>query len=281
MERVLVRRGLGENIFLMDPSLFKLHRYLFVLSHARSYSTLLCHILGSHGQISGYIESGRPYETAVDLYRLNANSCESGNYRNDCKYVVDKLLYNELTVSDQILGLSRVTPIFVVREPEPSIVSLTRMRVREHEQGLQNWPEGTDRAAAAASAARYYIGRLEMLQSLCERLESLGGRGILLHARSLLDDTAGTLRFLERALKLDGPLGEEYQVFERTGKPGHGDTSTMIRTGYVVRDHPKQEEIGIPADLLARAMDTYMKCMNSLLGSPALESYRPERAAAG
>src|SRR5271169_4020464 len=139
MERVLVRRGHGKEIFLMDPSLFKLHRYLLILSHARSYTTLLCHILGSHRQISGYGETRMPYETAVDLYRLNAKACEDGNYRSDCEYVLDKLLYDDLTVSDTILGMPRVVPIFVIREPEPTIASLTRMRVREHEQGIQNW----------------------------------------------------------------------------------------------------------------------------------------------
>ena len=140
-----------------------------------------------------------PYETAVDLYRLNAKACEDGNYRNDCEYVLDKLLYDDLTVSDTVLGLPRVIPIIVVREPDPTIASMTRMRVREHEQGIQNWAEGTDRRAAAGRAAEYYTSRLGALQALCARLEALRGRGILLTARCLLDDTARTLRFLEGA----------------------------------------------------------------------------------
>ena len=175
MERVLVRRGMGKEIFLMDPTLFKLHRYLLILSHARSYTTLLCHILGSHRQISGYGETRMPYETAVDLYRLNAKACEDGNYRSDCKYVLDKLVFDDLTLSDAVLGLSRVIPIFVIREPEPTIASLTRMRVREHEQGIQNWAEGTDRQATARRAAEYYISRLDSLHTLCARLEVLRG----------------------------------------------------------------------------------------------------------
>ena len=270
LERVFVRIGHGKEVHLMDPSLFKLHRYLFILSHARSYTTLLCHILGSHRQISGYGETRMPYETAVDLYRLNAKACEDGNYRNDCEYVLDKLLYNTLTVSDQVLGLPRVIPIFVVREPEPTIASLTRMRVREHEQGIQNWAEGTDRRAAAATAAEYYTSRLQTLQTLCARLESLRGRGVFLPACCLLDDTAGTLRFLEAALNLDGPLCEEYKVFEKTGKTDYGDTSPRIRSGRVVRDPMVEEEIPIPADLLERARNAYAACMNSLRNSPSL-----------
>ena len=273
MERVLVRRAQGEAIFLMDPSLFKLHRYLFILSHARSYSTLLCHILGSHRQISGYVETRLPYETAVDLYRLNAKACEAGNYRNDCEYVLDKLIYDDLTISDQVLSIPRITPIFLIREPEPTIASLTHMRVREYEQGIQPWAEGTDRRAAAARAAEYYASRLSTLQSLCARLESRGGRGIVLSARCLLDDTAETLRFLEGALKLDGPLRPEYTIFEKTGTTEYGDTSTMIRTGRVVRDPSEREHVPIPADLLLRARDAYAACMNALGGSPALLHY--------
>jgi hypothetical protein len=270
MAKVLVRKGNGKEILLMDPSLFRLHRYLFVLSHARSYTTLLCHILGSHPQISGYGETVLPYETAADLYRLNAKACEDGNYRSDCEYVLDKVLYDGLTVSDKVLGLARVIPIFVVREPGPSIASLTRMRVREHALGMQTWDEGIDRRATARSAANYYTDRLETLRAYCDRLEALGRRGIFLPAESLLDDTAGTLRFLERALGLDGPLREEYAIFEKTGEPGFGDTSKAIRAGRIVKDRSEQEPIPIPADLLARAEEAYASCVNALYRSPAL-----------
>jgi hypothetical protein len=270
LERVFVRNGHGTEVHLLDSSLFKLHRYLLILSHARSYTTLLCHILGSHRQISGYGETMLLYETAADLYRLNAKACVARNYRSDCEYVLDKLLYDFLTVSDKVLGLPRVIPIFVVREPEPTIASLTRMRVREYEQGIQEWEEGTDRRAAAGRAAEYYTSRLQTLQAVCARLEAVRGRGIFLPARWLLDDTAGTLRFLEGALNLDGPLREEYKFFENTGKPGYGDTSPRIRSGRVVRDPMVEEDIPIPADLLERARNAYAACMNSLRNSPSL-----------
>lgn len=280
LERVFVRKGHGTEVHLLDSSLFKLHRYLFILSHARSYTTLLCHILGSHRQISGYGETMLLYESAADLYRLNAKAFAAGNYRKDSEYVLDKLLYDFLTVSDKVLGLSRIIPIFVIREPEPTIASLTRMRVREYEQGIQEWEEGTDRRAAAGRAAEYYTSRLQTLQAVCARLEVVRGRGILLPARCLLDDTAGTLRFLEAALNLDGPLREQYKVFDNTGQPGYGDTSPRIRSGRVVRDTSAEDEIPIPADLLDRARNAYAACMNSLRSSPALVEYGLELTAA-
>ncbi len=246
MERVLVRRAQGEAIFLMDPSLFKLHRYLFILSHARSYSTLLCHILGSHRQISGYVETRMPYETAVDLYRLNAKACEAGNYRNDCEYVLDKLIYDDLTISDQGAQYSPDHPDLSdpgarANDREPDAHAGQGARARDSDLGRGNRsPRGCrSRRGVLHESARNLANSLP-------RLESLGGRGIVLSARCLLDDTAGTLRFLEGALKLDGPLRPEYRVFEKTGTTDYGDTSTMIRTGRVVRDPSEREDVPSP-----------------------------------
>lgn len=280
MEKVLVRRGQGKEILLMEPSLFKFHRYLFILGHARSYTTLLCHILGSHRQISGYAETGLCYDTAVDLIRLNAEVHRAGNYRNDSEYVIDKMLYDQITVSDEVLGIPRVIPIFMVREPESAIVSLARMRVLEHERGINEWEEGSDRQAAAKRAAEYYATRLESLQTLGGRLEALGGRGILLPGRCLLDETAAALRFLEHELGLNGPLSEEYKVFEKSGEAGYGDTSTTIRAGRIVREASEQDEIPIPIDLLERARVAYVACLAALRKSPAIVEFVPEAAAA-
>ena len=47
-------------------------RYLFVLGHMRSYSSLLCHILGSHPQINGYCETHVKYRSRFDLLRLRS-----------------------------------------------------------------------------------------------------------------------------------------------------------------------------------------------------------------
>jgi hypothetical protein len=41
--------------------------FLFVVSHLRSYSSLLCHILGNHPEISGYSEMHQSYLGATTL----------------------------------------------------------------------------------------------------------------------------------------------------------------------------------------------------------------------
>ena len=251
----------------------KFHRYLLLLAHSRSYSTLLCHILGSHPQICGYSEAMIPYETAVDLIRLNCEVFRAGNYRGDCEYVVDKLLLDNFDVSDVVLRIPRVTPLLIIREPESAIASLVRMRTREYEQGIADWTGGMiDRARNAELAAVYYISRLGTLRVMAARLEAMGKRGLFLTAESLMADTAATFRWLERELGLNEPLREEYRLFPNTGAVGSGDTSATIRSGRIVRDRDDREEapIAIPRDLLDRARQAHGECLAAFRASPVL-----------
>ena len=247
----------GRGMLLMEPALLKFHRYLLVLAHARSFSTLLCHILGSHPRICGYSEAMIPYQTAVDLIRLNSMVSRAGNYRGDSEYVVDKLILDNFDVSDVVLRIPRVTPLLIIREPESSIRSLVRMRTREYEQGIADWTGGMiDRARNAELAAVYYIARLGTLRVMVARLEAMGKRALFLTAESLMADTAATFRWLERELGLSEPLCEEYRLFPNTGAVGSGDTSATIRSGRIVRDRDEREEapIAIPRSPRPRPM---------------------------
>jgi hypothetical protein len=270
---VLMTEGRGRQITVTDPSLVKFHRYLFVMAHARSYSTLLCHILGSHPQICGYSEAMIPYETPVDLIRLNCSVARAGNYRGDSEYVLDKILYDTFVVSDVVLSNPRVTLVFIVREPAAAIASHVRMRIREQEQGTSDWgPLGTDRVWNTDVATVYYIQRLRNLQLLCSRLEAIGKRGFFLTAEGLITDTPATFRWLERGLGLSEPLREDYRVFPNTGAPGYGDTSPVIRSGRVVRDRDDRDEEPIPIapELLDPARRVYEACLETFLGSPVM-----------
>jgi hypothetical protein len=269
---ILVRKGQGSEILLMEPALFKFHRYLLILGHTRCYSTVLCHILGSHPQICGYAEAMIPYETAVDLIRLNCEARKAGNYRSDCEYVIDKILYDRFPVSDAVLRHPRVTPLFIIRKPEPSIASLVRMRNHEREQGLFDWgPRERDSARAGES----YIERLETLRAMCSRLEAMGKRGLFLTAESLLADTAANFRLIERELGLKEPLREEYTIFPNTGELNSGDTSPMIKSGRIVRDRDDrddrdEEPNSIPSELLDCARQAYAACLAAFRASPVL-----------
>lgn len=270
---ILVRKGSDRDILLMEPALLKFHRYLLLLSHMRSYSTLLCHILGSHPQIAGYAETGTTYETAVDLIKLNCWAFQHENYRSDCEYVLDKVLYDRFPVSDEVLGNPRVTALFIIREPEAAITSIVRARIREHEQGIMDWGAlGMDPAAGAVEGAEYYIERLGTLCSYGARIADLGNRGLFLTSEGFLGDTAASFRFLESQLGLCGPLREDYHVFTRTGVCGSGDTSPRIRSGRILRECARSDEapIVIPAELLDRARRLHADCLRAFRASPAI-----------
>lgn len=271
MIRIESARGRGG--LLMEASLVRFHRYLLLLTHPRCYSTLLCHILGSHPQICGYAEGMISYETPLDLLRLNANMARVGNYRGDCEYVLDKILYNNFDVSDAVLGLDWVTPIFLIREPVPAIESYVRLRIGEHERGISDWGAGgADPAVQAEFAATYYAARLTSLRAILARLEAMGRRGVFLTAESLVTETAPVFRLLERELGLIEPLREEYQLFPYTGTPGIGDTSPVIRSGRIVRERDDRDETPVPIrpDLLDRARQVYEGCLSAFGASPAM-----------
>lgn len=270
---LIFREIKDREVQLTEPALLRFHRYLFILSHTRSYTTLLGHILGSHPRICGYAEVKISYDTAVDLIKLNCEVLKAGNYRTDCEYVLDKILYDDLTLSDVVLRNPRVTPIFMIREPEPAIASLVRMRIRENEQGIFDWTdELADLKFFTERAAMTYIMRLATLQETCSRLEVLGNRGLFLTADDLMNRTEASLRFLERELALNEPLREDYTLFPRTGAAGYGDTSPNIRSGRIVRDRDDADapEITIPADLLEQARESYERCLEFFGSSPAL-----------
>lgn len=269
----LVRKGQGPEILVMKPELVKFHEYVFVLTHARSHSTLLCHILGSHPQICGYTEVLIPYETAVDLIRLNCEVFRAGNYRGDSRYVMDKVIYDDYPVADAVLGLPRVTPIFLIREPEAAISSHVRMILREHEQGIVDWgPAGADPVAITEAAAEYYIKRLASLRTFCGRLEAMGKRGLFLTAEGLMDETAASFRLIERELGLREPLREEYRLFKHTGETGYGDTAETIRAGRIVRDRNGRDErpISIRRELLEYARRAYDFCLAAFQASAVM-----------
>ena len=67
---------------------------LLVLSHMRSYSTLLAHLLHEHPKISGWEEQHRSYRTTSDLESLIAGQCNLPGVTVAC----DNLLHNGYSI---------------------------------------------------------------------------------------------------------------------------------------------------------------------------------------
>jgi hypothetical protein len=257
----------AARVNLTHPSVLKERQYIFVLSHMRSYSTLLTHILGSHPQISGYSEprKGRgSYRTNLDLLKLRTLINYHGNYKPDCSFFLDKLLHEEADISDSILRRRTAYVIFFVREPAATLRSIVAL----HRKYVQ---EGSPRGASAIpptaeNAFVYYQGRLRSLVDTAERLHRFSRPALVIRADELINTAPLLLRRIESFLQLRTTLQECYSVFEHTGAWDYGDTSEFIRKGTIERNRPDHSEIIVSPQLLHEAHLVFDRCMGVLQG---------------
>src|SRR5688572_27511814 len=67
---------------------------LLVLSHMRSYSSVLSHVLGSHPEIDGYCETHIRYRLSLDVHRLGWKVRALTGEPLSGRFVLDKVLHN-------------------------------------------------------------------------------------------------------------------------------------------------------------------------------------------
>jgi hypothetical protein len=231
-------------------------RFLFVVSHMRSFSSLLCHILGSHPEISGYGEAQLSYFSRLDLQRLARKVQHITGNPALGRYVLDKILHNHREIAPGILDRPEIKVLFLLRNPEDTFRSILNMsRTRGH-KGKFSEP---------ARVVDYYVTRLRQLQDYCAHL---GGNALFLESERLLTDTERVLVELSRCLELGEPLKADYRTFRFSGAAGYGDPSPTILTGTVVRDddarHQHYVPIPISDDLLQQGFAAHASCREGL-----------------
>jgi hypothetical protein len=249
------RNSLPLAKFLLTQPRLALGRreYIFLISHMRSYSSLLGHLLGSHPEIDGYFEIPVNYTRAADFLRARQYIYAAARGKSGGRYLFDKKLHNRWDPPERFFGRAGFHFLFVLRQPEASVRSIFSMR-----NHLRAW--GHDESPAGA--AEYYIDRLATIA----RLAGLaGGRGAFLPAERIVDDAPGALSGLAGWLGLASPLEPRYNRFALTGMPGRGDPSEVIRRGEIVREGEKYANIVIPPDLLAAAQRAYDACLSACL----------------
>ena len=230
--------------------------FILVVSHMRSFSSLLCHILGSHPEISGYGEAQQPYRGRIDLDRLARKVRTQIGDVPLARFVLDKVLHNHLEIAPGVLARPDVRCLFLLREPRDTMSSVVNMARSLGHAG---------RFADPGQVASYYAGRVAQI----ERYSALPDiDAVFVDAARLIDDTEAVLAGLTQWLGLASPLVPEYRTFPLTGRPGHGDTSANIRAGKVIRDadlrHRDQAVVAIPDDALERASQAYAACHAAL-----------------
>jgi len=231
-------------------------RFLFVVSHMRSFSSLLCHILGSHPEISGYGEAQLSYFSRLDLQRLARKVQQITGNPALGRYVLDKILHNHREIAPGILDRPEIKVLFLLRNPEDTVQSILNMsRARGHKGKFSD----------PARVLDYYVTRLRQLEDYCAHL---GGNALFLESERLLGDTERVLVELARWLELGESLKADYRTFRFSGEAGYGDPSPTILAGTVIRDdearHRHYVPIPVSDDLLQQGRAAHASCRDGL-----------------
>jgi hypothetical protein len=238
----------GALLVARQPRVFLGRRStILVLGHMRSYSSLLCHILGSHPEIAGYAEMHLTYRNVLDLLRLRARVFRSLGCVLPGRFVLDKVLHDEYVVAPSILRRQDVHAIVVVRRPAESIQSVLAMGERIPSVA---WDSDVD------AVVDYYVKRLRSLATVRQHASHC----LLVRAEDIVQETSGTLAEISQFLGLEQGLTDEYDLFPHTGDPGWGDDSGAIRAGRVVRPAKRGNGDMPPQATLAAAIRSYEEC---------------------
>lgn len=226
-------------------------KYLFILSHMRSRSSVLSHILGSNAGVCGYYELHSSYLNYADIVKMRINLYNELKCDLRGKYLLDKMLHNGHEISNEMFVSITPKVIFLIRNPESTIKSIINMG---HITDV-NWYKNEKKATS------YYCSRLERL---AEYAEMLDGNYFFLEADELIKNTDHVLKELTEWLGLDTPLSNDYTIFDKTGKPDYGDPSEIIRAGKLIKTKG-YTDITIPLELKQKAEISYEQCKQALI----------------
>jgi hypothetical protein len=223
-------------------------RHLLLLSHMRSFTSMLSHILGSHPEICGASELYQPYHDRRDLLKMRYKAYWYSDQKAKVRYFFDKVLFNEFPISDRVLNLPDVKIVFMIRKPAPTIASLVRLAA---EFGAKS--EFLEKCIDPAHCCDLYVERLRILSEHCMALDK---PAVYFDAEDLMDRTDVILGAIRDELGLREPLSEHYRTFRHTGEGG-GDMSERIKSGRINRSESHRYDVIIPESPLARAEHAY------------------------
>ena len=239
---------------LRHPAVFLGRKdYIFVVSHIRSYSSLLCHILGSHEEISGYGEMNQAYSGWTDLLQLRYNVYKACDNHLEGRFVLDKILHSYYPVAEKILQQTNVRIIYLLRkDPEKTLKSIIRM-----ERNLRHpWADNMN------AVLHFYLNGLQAIRRC---LTKSNGNTLFFDSEKLIEEPDFVLSGLADWLGLKTRLNPKYSLFKLTGKPGFGDPSDFIKKGELIRTANDYSDIHIPAPVVKQAREAYQACRGALL----------------
>ncbi|MCE0493271.1 sulfotransferase [Vibrio salinus] len=215
------------NLLINYKESFAPKQNIFILSHMRSTSSLLSHILSSHKQICGHRELHSSYTKQYHLIKTRAALYSEKESFENSTYLADKLLHNRLVISEKIFK-TKPKYIFLLRDPERTMSSMIKMHLRDH-----NLEEDIYKLE------NYYLSRID---NMIENWNNLKGDKIYISSEELVEKTQEQLRSLSNFLCLSEPLTEHYKIYNDTGKGGVGDPSSNIKSGKILKSTPMDKK---------------------------------------
>ena len=223
-------------------------RYVLILAHMRSGSTLLNHILMSHADILGCGERNAAYTSADDLALLRFHAhYHRKQFFKPYRYFVDQINHNQFIQDADFLNHPRIMKIFLIREPAASVTSMVKVLGKYYGTTLEQ-------------SVAYYTERLPRLAAYAQALQD-ARQAFFLTYDDLIQHTNASLLNLQKFLDLPTPLSEQYQTFEFTGK--QGDPGENIQRGSIYQA-ASPDRLDIPCEDLAKIQQAYEHCFDIL-----------------
>ncbi|BAN36184.1 hypothetical protein SCD_n02376 [Sulfuricella denitrificans skB26] len=228
---------------------------IFLLSHMRAFTSLAGHILGSHPQINGYYEMHISYEDASALDKQLDVFLEGDVFKENSRYLFDKLLHNDYLLKPGQLGLANMKILISLLEPEHTIKSIVHLFAQKEIEDLY---------ASPVEAANYYIARV---QALADFSRTANQPYYYFDAELFQRAPEKLLPRLSDWLELDSPLSERYQILSQTGQARKGDSSKRMHSGVIDRTPVDYAHIAIPEDVLHTAREVCRECRRQIIGN--------------
>lgn len=225
-------------------------KHLFILSHMRSRSSLLSHILGSNDGVAGHSELHQSYTTSRDILMMRARVSLRCKSDISGKYLLDKLLHNNQVISRAILNRPNVKLVFLLRNPQDTMKSII---------GMMNIT-GDNINENSKVVLKYYRGRLLALENYAVMA---GNNACFIESDSIIHETNDLLSALSEWLCLESQLEPTYTIFENTGLPGHGDPFGNIMSGKVVSTQ-SLSDVSLSSELIQEGESAYHTCRKIL-----------------
>lgn len=223
------------------------YKVLVILSHMRSGSSLLSHLLFSNPEIIGFGETHINYTSEAQVKDLIFTVYwQLKNLKMSHQYVLDKILHNNKILNYDWLTSPQVYSIFLLRSPENTLQSILALKPHLTEQ----------------EALDHYCYRLLELQKYAQLINSKQ-RTLLITYEQVLQQTPLVFDALQKFLGTQQGFSENYKVLETTGKKGVGDSSGNIKSGRIIQE-TRKKEYNLSPDSIIKANHSFDQCYQIL-----------------